>query len=92
MRKIEKQMLNAISEVKYFCLDNTMVKAYNTYCDIYLHGNHIAEYDNANNKLTVNVQTLAKWPTPTTKRRLRALGANVTTKKGQTFLDGVLIA
>ena len=87
MRVIEKQMLSAIMDWKYFNKDNTMVKTYNGYSDIYLHGHHIAEYDNSTNKVKVNVDTLRNWPTNTTKSRLRALGVNVTTKKGVTYLD-----
>ena len=87
MRVIEKKMLEAINNLKYFSNSNTMVKTYNGYCDIYLHGHHIAEYENSTNKVKVNVDTLRNWPTNTTKSRLRALGVNVTTKKGVTYLD-----
>ena len=87
MRVIEKKMLEAIINLKYFSNSNTMVKTYNGYSDIYLHGHHIAEYDNSTNKVKVNVDTLRNWPTNTTKSRLRALGVNVTTKKGVTYLD-----
>ena len=87
MRVIEKKMLEAIINLKYFSNSNTMVKTYNGYSDIYLHGHHIAEYDNISNKVKVNVDTLRNWPTNTTKSRLRALGVNVTTKKGVTYLD-----
>lgn len=87
MRVIEKKMLEAIINLKYFSNSNTMVKTYNGYSDIYLHGHHIAEYDNSTNKVKVNINTLRNWPTNTTKSRLRALGVNVTTKKGVTYLD-----
>ena len=87
MRVIEKKMLAAIINLKYFSNSNTMVKTYNGYSDIYLHGHHIAEYDNSTNKVKVNINTLRNWPTNTTKSRLRALGVNVTTKKGVTYLD-----
>ena len=43
MRVIEKKMLAAIINLKYFSNSNTMVKTYNGYSDIYLHGHHIAE-------------------------------------------------
>ena len=43
MRVIEKKMLEAIINLKYFSNSNTMVKTYNGYSDIYLHGHHIAE-------------------------------------------------
>ena len=91
MRVIEKKMLAAIMNMDYFSNSNTMVKPYNGYSDIYLHGHHIAEYDNSTNKVNVNVDTLRNWPTVTTKSRLRALGVNVTTKKGVVYLDNVAI-
>ena len=91
MRVIEKKMWEAIINLKYFSNSNTMVKTYNGYSDIYLHGHHIAEYDNATNKVKVNLDTLRNWPTNTTKSRLRALGVNVTTKNYVTYLDGVAI-
>ena len=87
MRVIEKKMLAAIMYMNYFSNSNTMVKTYNGYSDIYLHGHHIAEYDNSTNKVTANINTLRNWSTNTTKSRLRALGVNVTTKKGITYLD-----
>ena len=60
--------------------------------EIYLHGNLIAEYwHDAPNPLEVDTKTLARWSTPTTKSRLRALGAKVSTRKGVTYLDNVAI-
>lgn len=56
--------------------------------EVYLHGNHIASYWHSTGELEVNDRTLAHWPTPTTKSRLRALGANVETRKGKTYLNG----
>lgn len=100
MRKIEKQMLDAISQRKDFKLDNTAVffissnesgNPHGSRSEVFLHGNHIANHWHDSGQIEVNSRTLAQWPTPTTKSRLRALGANVTTKKGQTFLDGVSI-
>ena len=87
MRVIEKQMLSAIMDMTDFNMGNTIIKHHNGTAAIYLHNNHIAEYDNSTNKVKVNVDTLRNWPTNTTKSRLRALGVNVTTKKGVTYLD-----
>jgi hypothetical protein len=98
MRKIEKEMNKAIAERHAFSKDNTLVtivdegNPYGTRAEVYLHGNHIANYWYQYASLEVNERTLAEWATVTTKSRLRALGANVTTKKGQTFLNGLLIA
>jgi hypothetical protein len=100
MRKIEQQMLNAINSKMDWCLDNTRVvyisptltNPFGARSDIYLHGNRVAEYwhDSAT-PLKVNTDTLRRWSTPTTKSRLRALGANVTTRKGVTYLNDVAI-
>ncbi len=98
MRKIEQLMNNAIAQRVAFSKDNTLVtivndgNPYGTRAEVYLHGNHIANYWYQDASLEVNERTLAEWSTVTTKSRLRALGANVTTKRGQTFLNGSLIA
>jgi hypothetical protein len=91
MRKIEQQMLVAIRTRKNWHLDNTCVLVNDDYCVIFLHGNRIAEFNNNTGELTVIVETLKAWQTPTTKSRLRALGANVTTRKGVTYLDNVAV-
>jgi len=100
MRKIEKEMLSAVHAKRDFRKDNTAVffisssesgNPNGSRAEIYLHGNHIASFWHECGTLEVNTRTLAQWQTPTTKSRLRALGANVTTRKGQTFLDGQLI-
>ena len=101
MRKIEKQMLEAVkSKTSSWVSDNTAVfyisatesgNPHGARSEIYLHGNHIADYWHDSGALEVDRRTLAAWPSVTTKSRLRALGADVTTKGGQTFLDGKLI-
>jgi hypothetical protein len=103
MRKIEKQMLSAVMQRKDFMLANTSVfyisaaetgNPYGSRSEIYLHGNQIAEFWHdmpEGEKLQVNESMLARWPTPTTKSRLRALGAHVTTTKGATSLNGKVI-
>ena len=106
MRKIEIQMLNAIDSKRNWTMDNTLVHIENgggnpfgLRAEIYLHGNHIADVINSNmvgdvitpRIVDVNKETLRQWSTPTTKSRLRALGANVATRKGITYLDNVAI-
>jgi hypothetical protein len=101
MRKIEKQMLNAISsKVDKWMNNNTSVfyvsaiesgNPFGARSEVYLHGNHIADYWHESGSLEVNSRTLAQWSTPTTKSRLRALGANVATRKGITYLNNVAI-
>lgn len=96
MRKIEQQMLNAISIIRNnenargWSNGNTIVTNAGDRAKVFLHGNHIADVFNTG-LLEVNKQTLARWQTPTTKSRLRALGANVATRKGVTYLDNVAV-
>ena len=100
MRKIEQNMLRAVVGMQSWHSDNTMVtitpgtKAEHftpLRGEVFLHGNHIATMDYSTGALRVNKQTLARWPSSTTKSRLRALGVNVTTRKGVTYLNGVAI-
>lgn len=94
MRKIEREMLAAIENRRFWNHSNTCVdfvtagNPHGPRSEVYLHGNHIADYWHDSKTLDVDARTLALWPTPTTKSRLRALGANVYTKKGTTYLDG----
>ncbi len=97
MRFIEKKMLEAIKAKKDWHMDNTSVEylpELNTtmharieYAKIFLFGHHIASYDYATGVATANPVTLKHYPTATTKSRLRALGVNVYTRKGVTFLN-----
>lgn len=90
MRKIEQQMLNAIENRKAWQSGNTVVTPrFDGSLSVYLHGNHIA--DVVNSQINVNVYTLRQWSTPTTKSRLRALGADISTRKGITYLNNVAI-
>jgi len=96
MRKIELQMIQAVNNIKHnqsakgFSLDNTIVTNAGDRAKVFLHGNHIADVFNTG-ILEVNTDTLRRWSTPTTKSRLRALGANVATRKGITYLNNVAI-
>lgn len=101
MRKIEQQMMSAISQRKNWQSGNTQVKTVGLSCggarsEIYLHGNHIANvWAGAADPLPtlwVNRETLAAWPTPTTKSRLRALGADVYHRKNRLYLNGQEVA
>ena len=86
MRKIQQAMLKAIANRTNWKCGNTEVKVKSGYAaHVYLHNNHIAEiYDG---KPYANKETLSRWPTPTTKSRLRALGINVYTKNFTTYLN-----
>jgi len=89
MRKIEKEMNLAVSKGLNWSKDNTTVStdSLTGLRQVFLHGHNIATIDDQGFTM-VNVTTLSKWPTVTTKSRLRALGANVYTKKGRTYLEG----
>jgi len=92
MRKIEQQMIDAITNRKAWQLDNTAVTVRtDSSMSVYLHGNHIADIDCPSGFVLVNENTLRRWQTPTTKSRLRALGVNVSTRKGVTYLNNVAI-
>lgn len=92
MRKIEQEMLEAISQGRNWSKDSTQVtNGDNGLLEVYLYGHLIASLGGRGVNLSVNKQVLAQYPTTTTKSRLRALGANVYTKKGVTYLDGVAI-
>jgi len=96
MRKIEQQMLNAVRSRKNWHSGNTMVMLrIDGTMSVYLHNNHIAEIGSIvgadRDYLVVNTETLRRWSTPTTKSRLRALGANVATRKGVTYLNNEAI-
>ena len=100
MRKIEKQMVDAVLNKNDFMSGNTAVyfisanesgNINGSHSEVFLHNNHIADYWHNSKELAVNVKTLARWPTVTTKSRVRALGANVTTKNYVTYLNGVSI-
>ena len=75
MRKIEMEMNSAIRYRKNFSKANTSVRCFKTNgvttdVDVFLHGNHIASLDTANNQLTIKD---GGWQSVTTKSRLNAL-------------------
>ena len=78
MHKIEKLMCDAIAQRKTWSSGNTFVYPIDDVnVGVYLWGNHIADVNTNTGFVMVNNNTLAKWPTRTTKSRLRALGASV---------------
>ena len=96
MRVIEKEMLEAIKHGRDWSKDNTRTEVdagYRSYfVDVYLHGNHIAEVIcrvGCDDVVKPNVATLLDYPTRTTMSRLRALGVDVCTRRGQVMLDGL---
>ena len=92
MRKIEKLMNDAIYTQKRWSLQNTIVSPIDdTNVAVYLHGHEIAIVNTYNGFTMTNIDTLRRYPTNTTKSRLRALGVSVSTRKGVTYLDGKAI-
>jgi len=92
MRKIEQQMRAAAVQGFNWASGNTTVtvRGGNGLAEVFLHGYSIAYVSEG--KAVPNLTTLREWPTNTTKSRLRALGVNVSTCKGITYVDGVNIA
>jgi hypothetical protein len=100
MKKIEREMIAAVVNRRNWHKDNTAVyyilaqesgNPHGARAEIKLHNNLIAEMWYESGKLEVNVAMLRRYPTPTTKSRLRALRVNVTTKRGVTYLDNEAI-
>lgn len=95
MSKIEAGMLTAVHDCQYWRSGNTEVVPYgpeNTSIGVhvYLHRNHIAEVP-VGGPVAVNIETLRRWPTILTASRLRALGANLSFKGGQPYIDGLRV-
>lgn len=100
-RKIEKELIAAIAARKDWRKDNTAVffipasesgNLYGDRSEVFLHSNHIADVWHKDGSVDVDLRTLARWPSVTTKSRLRALGANITTKAFRTYYNGVEVA
>lgn len=98
MRKIEIDMMRAICDCKNWSNANTAVVIGSTpegnkRAEVLLHGNNIASviYDKeiGTAEFLLNRETLRRWPTVTTKSRLRAMRFNIETRKGETFVDGI---
>ena len=88
MRKIEKSMLVAAFNNQRWQSNNTATRPIDDVnCAVYLHGHEIAIVNSHTGAVLVNKYTLSRWPTVTTKSRLRALGVNVYTKNYIIYLD-----
>lgn len=99
MRKIEQKMVAAFGKksiklgnttVEYRAEISTPLQSRMETSRIFLHGNHIATVihdPKHQGRVVANEETLQKWSTVVTKSRLRALGVNVYTKKGVTYLN-----
>lgn len=85
MREIEIKMNNAIERRRNWSLSNTKVLVLFGVVYVYLHDNLIMKMS----RNGVKYYSIAGWNTPTTRSRLRALGCNVTTRRGKLYRDGV---
>lgn len=88
MRKIEEKMLKAFKEKRNWRERNTQVFVSPTTHEVRvgLHNNCIAK-DNINNEIQYS---FGGYNTHTTRSRLRALGCNVSVKKGIPYRDGAV--
>jgi len=99
MRKIESEMNFNIMMGRDWKQANTSTQrasSDNAVMMVRLHGHHIATVWGACHgrdqwQVEVNTNTLRAWPTRTTMSRLRALGADVCTRKGEVLLNGEAI-
>ncbi len=91
MRKIEQQMNRAIARGESWAGGNTQVVTLaNGVSEVFLHGHHIAQCYGTETE--VDIETLLDWPTRTTMSRLRALGVDVCTRRGDIYLNGEKLA
>jgi len=75
MRKIERDMLQAIYERRDWRANNTAVQFVTSYtAEIRLHGNRIATVDTDDGLVYPDDLTFHQFPTRTTASRLQALG------------------
>lgn len=99
MRKIEREMLDALMSGRTMKVSNTEVRYAEApdgevYGEVYLFGNHIARVRVGPDKIVCvypDIRTLRRCPTRTTISRLRALGVDVSMSQWRLYLDGVCI-
>ncbi|MBO7733743.1 MAG: hypothetical protein J6S67_14360 [Methanobrevibacter sp.] len=88
MRKIEKAMLEAVKNKQNVKLANTDVHVENGSVYVFLYG-HLIMQQNARGERKYDAKiTVTGDATATTLSRLRALGLNVSKRKGVLYVDG----
>ncbi len=93
MRKIEQKMNRANARGESWAGGNTkVVTLANGVSEVFLHGHHIARCWDCGLTVDVDTDTLLDWPTRTTMSRLRALGVDVCTRRGDIYLNGEKLA
>jgi len=91
MRQIEQKMVEALNNGDNWELANTEVVSDGEGLSwVYLHGHMIAL--SVDGIIEPIRETLLKWPTRTTMSRLRALGVDVCTRRGDIYLNGEKLA
>lgn len=88
MRKIEKEMIEAVDSRANWSKDNTSVEQNGRLTVVKLHGNSIAyiEHMSCGGRIYgLDYINLRKWPTRTTMSRLRALGFDVYQRNGKVY-------
>lgn len=91
MRQIEQKMVDAVQKGNNWELANTEVVSDGEGLSwVYLHGHMIAL--SVDGIIEPIRETLLEWPTRTTMSRLRALGVDVCTRRGDIYLDGEKLA
>ena len=94
MRKIEKQMIEAINNGSDFKSANTEVVFFaGTLATVYLHGHKIATVKKriGDDEIEADRETFRDWPTATTRSRLRALGIDASIKNFEACIDGIAL-
>lgn len=84
MRKIEKQMMDALRTGRAFKSGNTEVTKDGT---VYLHGNRIANRSDSGRMMVLDVHTVKRWNTVTTRSRCNAMGFSVRQRDFQCIID-----
>jgi hypothetical protein len=85
MRKIESQMVEAISERRNWKNGNTEVRKSIKGMVVRLFGNEIAYVRGGN--IHLNMPTIREYPTATTKSRLKAMGVDIYSRNNETYID-----
>ena len=99
MRKIEKQMIEAINSGNDFKSTNTeVVFLGGQLAHVYLHGHKIAtvkkrigERFRPIDEIEADRETFRNWPTATTRSRLKALGIDASIKNFEACIDGIAL-
>ena len=91
MRQIEQKMVEAVQKGYNWELANTQVISDGEGLSwVYLHGHMMAL--SVDGIIEPIRETLLEWPTRTTMSRLRALGVDVCTRRGDIYLNGEKLA